>query len=117
MSRARQNLSELAEEGLNELFMSEFESEYAYLSMASWLKRDPVQLPGLHRLISCKKNGKRDEALKIIKYLNDRGGFVHLKAIYPPKVTRAHRPYYYIYDVLVGGLEISPSGATSSIAD
>lgn len=73
MSRARQNLSKAAEEALNELFMLEFDSEYQYLSMASWLNKDLIQFPGLHQFTTSRKDEKRNDALKLIRYLNYRG--------------------------------------------
>lgn len=47
MSLARQNLSKETEDALNSQINTELNASYAYLSMATWLSRDTVALPGM----------------------------------------------------------------------
>lgn len=47
MSLARLNFSTEAEDGINRQILVELSASYTYMSMAAWLARDSVALPGL----------------------------------------------------------------------
>jgi ferritin heavy chain len=83
MSLARQNYSKEAESALSSQIAKELQAFYAYLSMASWCRRDTVSLPGLASFFSKQSAEENGHARKLIEYQAIRGGetlFADIKA-------------------------------------
>jgi len=76
MSRARQNFSSASEAALNDQIMMELGAYYKYQSIASWLARDDIALPGLASYYYATAVGEQGHAKKLIDYMAIRGGKV-----------------------------------------
>ena len=79
------NFSDASEAALNEQVMAELNAYYKYQSMASWLNRDDVALPGLAERFYATAVGEQGHAKKVIDYISTRGGRVVYQEI--PAVT------------------------------
>jgi ferritin len=64
---------------LNEQINAEFWSAYLYLSMSSWFEAE--NLPGFAHWMYVQFQEEQEHAMKIFRYLNDRGCKVNLKSI------------------------------------
>jgi ferritin len=75
-------IGKTVESALNEQVQKEFYSAYLYLAMAAWFEAN--SLPGLAHWMGVQSEEERQHALKILKFLQDRGGAVRLQAIDAP---------------------------------
>ena len=85
MSGIRQNFHVECETELNTQANRELASSYFYLSVAYHFDRDDVALGNFHTFFSKWSVKKRDDAEKIFKLINERGGRVVLKDIPTPE--------------------------------
>lgn len=70
------------ESALNDQVRKEFYSSYLYLAMSAWFEAN--NLPGLARWMAVQSEEERQHALKILKFLQDRGASVKLQAVDAP---------------------------------
>ncbi|BFZ15734.1 hypothetical protein BsWGS_18773 [Bradybaena similaris] len=85
MSLVRQNYSEECEAAVNRQINLELYASYVYLSMAFHFDRDDVALPGFHQFFKKLSDEEREQAEKLIKYQNSRGGRALLQDVKKPE--------------------------------
>lgn len=79
-------LSKLLQDALNRQVAMEAESSQAYLAMASWAEVQPG-LDGVTNFFYQQSNEERAHMLKLIRYVNERGGFGVVPALAQPIIT------------------------------
>ncbi len=79
-------LSQLIQEALNKQVQMEAESSQAYLAMASWAEIQPG-LEGVTEFFYRQSDEERVHMLKLIRFINERGGFAAVPALPQPMVT------------------------------
>lgn len=79
-------LSKSMLEALNQQVQMEAESSQAYLAMASWAEIQPG-LDGVSQFFFKHSDEERTHMLKLIHYINERGGFAVIPALKQPIVT------------------------------
>lgn len=79
-------LSKVLQEALNSQVAMEAESSQAYLAMASWAEIQPG-LDGVTEFFYQQSNEERVHMLKLIKYINERGGFAIVPKLDQPIIT------------------------------
>lgn len=75
-------LSKALQKALNEQINREFYSSYLYLSMAAYAQSQ--NLPGFAHWMKLQQQEEIDHAMRIYKYIHERGGHVELAAIQQP---------------------------------
>lgn len=76
-------LSKKLEKALNEQINHEFASSYLYLSMAAYAESE--NLPGFASWLKLQTKEEMGHAMKLYKFVNERGGRVELMALEQPK--------------------------------
>ena len=79
-------LSKTVQEALNNQVFMEAQSSQAYLAMASWAEIQPG-LKGVTRFFFRHSEEERAHMLKLIHYINERGGFAMIPALEQPALT------------------------------
>ena len=79
-------LSKTMMEALNQQVLMEAESSQAYLAMASWAEIQPG-LEGVAQFFFKHSDEERAHMLKLIHYINERGGFAVVPPLSQPIVT------------------------------
>ena len=79
-------LSKILNDALNKQVYYEAFSSQTYLTMASWLDLQPG-LEGLTEFFYQQSDEERVHMLKLIKYINERGGAAIIPALKEPKQT------------------------------
>lgn len=79
-------LSTTIQEALNKQVAMEAESSQAYLAMASWAEIQPG-LDGVTDFFYRQSDEERIHMLKLIRYINERGGFAVVPALEQPNIT------------------------------
>ncbi|MBV4360200.1 ferritin [Pinibacter aurantiacus] len=79
-------LSKTMQEALNRQVQLEAESSQAYLAMASWAEIQPG-LDGVTNFFYTQSDEERMHMLKLIRYINERGGFAIVPALEQPIIT------------------------------
>lgn len=79
-------LSERMKQGLNAQVALEAQSSQAYLAMASWAEIQPG-LDGVTAFFYRHSDEERMHMLKLIKYINERGGFAVVPPLPQPVLT------------------------------
>lgn len=79
-------LSKIIQEALNSQVTMEAESSQAYLAMASWAEIQPG-LDGVTEFFYQQSNEERVHMLKLIRYINERGGFAIVPKLEQPIIT------------------------------
>jgi len=79
-------LSKIIQEALNKQVVMEAESSQAYLAMASWAEIQPG-LDGITDFFYHQSDEERMHMLKLIRYINERGGFAIVPALPQPNIT------------------------------
>ena len=79
-------LSKLMQEALNKQVQMEAESSQAYLAMASWAEIQPG-LQGVTDFFYKQSDEERIHMLKLIRFINERGGFAAIPALEQPMIT------------------------------
>lgn len=79
-------LSKSMLEALNRQIMMEAQSSQAYLAMASWAEIQPG-LKGVTNFFFKHSDEERMHMLKLIHYVNERGGFAVVPALQQPALT------------------------------
>ena len=79
-------LSKSMQEALNKQVQMEAESSQAYLAMASWTEIQPG-LQGVTDFFYKQSDEERVHMLKLIRFVNERGGFAMIPALDQPMVT------------------------------
>jgi len=79
-------LSKTIQEALNNQVAMEAESSQAYLAMASWSEIQPG-LDGITDFFYMQSDEERVHMLKLIRYINERGGFAVVPALPQPNIT------------------------------
>lgn len=79
-------LSNALQEALNRQVAMEAASSQAYLAMASWAEIQPG-LDGVTDFFYQQSNEERIHMLKLIRYINERGGFAVVPALPQPIIT------------------------------
>ncbi len=77
-------LSKTLQKALNEQIQKEFYSSYLYLSMAAYA--ESMNLPGFAHWLKLQQQEEHGHAMKLYKYVNERGGRVELLGIDQPPV-------------------------------
>ena len=77
-------ISKATEAALNDQIQKEFYSSYLYLAMSAHFEAN--NLPGLAHWMELQANEEQAHAMKIYKFLQDRGGEVEFQAIAKPPV-------------------------------
>ena len=68
--------------GLNEQVTLEAEASQEYLAMASWTETQGLE--GIANFLYTHSNEERDHMLKLIRYINERGGHAIISALKTP---------------------------------
>jgi len=79
-------LSKSMQDALNKQVQMESESSQAYLAMASWAEIQPG-LQGVTEFFFKQSDEERLHMLKLIRFVNERGGFAMIPALEQPMVT------------------------------
>ncbi len=79
-------LSQSMQEALNRQVLMEAQSSQAYLAMASWADIQPG-LKGVTQFFFKHSDEERMHMLKLITYINERGGFAVVPALEQPTLT------------------------------
>lgn len=79
-------LSKSIQEALNRQVAMEAESSQAYLAMASWAEIQPG-LDGITDFFYKQSDEERIHMLKLIRFINERGGFAVVPALPQPNIT------------------------------
>ena len=79
-------LSKTMQESLNKQVQMEAESSQAYLAMASWAEIQPG-LQGVTDFFYKQSDEERIHMLKLIRFINERGGFAMIPELEQPMVT------------------------------
>lgn len=79
-------LSNTLQEALNKQVLLEAASSQAYLAMASWADIQPG-LQGVAEFFYQQSDEERVHMLKLVKFINERGGFAIVPALEQPIVT------------------------------
>jgi ferritin len=79
-------LSKTIQEALNRQVAMEAESSQAYLAMASWAEIQPG-LDGITDFFYKQSDEERVHMLKLIRYINERGGFAIVPPLQQPNIT------------------------------
>jgi ferritin len=79
-------LSNAIQEALNKQVQMEAESSQAYLAMASWAEIQPG-LEGVTEFFYKQSDEERVHELKLIRFINERGGFATIPPLPQPLVT------------------------------
>lgn len=79
-------LSKKIQEALNKQVAMEARSSQAYLAMASWAEIQ-AGLDGVTEFFYQQSNEEREHMLKLIRYINERGGFATVPALEQPIIT------------------------------
>lgn len=74
------------QEALNKQVQMEAESSQAYLAMASWTEIQPG-LQGVTEFFYKQSDEERVHMLKLIRFINERGGFTTIPALDQPMIT------------------------------
>ena len=77
-------LSKKLEKALNDQIRIEAESSQVYLSMASWAEVHGLE--GIASFMYAQSDEERMHMLKLIKYVNERGGHAQVSALKAPKL-------------------------------
>src|SRR5687768_18589025 len=80
-------LSKSMQETLNKQVLMEAESSQAYLAIASWADIQPG-LQGVTEFFFKQSDEERLHMLKLIRFINERGGFALIPALEQPIVTQ-----------------------------
>lgn len=78
-------LSKIIETALNEQITIEFESSQVYLAMASWAEVQGFE--GVASFMYAHSDEERQHMLKLLKYVNERGGHASVSALKAPPVS------------------------------
>ncbi|MGY0390953.1 ferritin [Bizionia sp. KMM 8389] len=78
-------VSKKIENVLNEQIRVEAESSQIYLAMACWA--EVKGLEGVANFMYSQSQEERDHMLKLIKFVNERGGHAHVSELKAPNVT------------------------------
>jgi ferritin len=79
-------LSKTMQDALNKQFAMEAASSQAYLAMASWAEIQPG-LDGVTNFFYQQSDEERVHMLKLIRYINERGGFAIVPSLEQPNIT------------------------------
>lgn len=79
-------ISQAIQEALNKQVLMEAESSQAYLAMASWAEIQPG-LEGVTEFFYQQSDEERMHMLKLIRFINERGGFAAVPPLSQPMVT------------------------------
>jgi ferritin len=79
-------VSKPIQEALNKQVAMEAESSQAYLAMASWAEIQPG-LQGVTEFFYKQSGEERIHMLKLIRFINERGGFAMIPALEQPMVV------------------------------
>lgn len=79
-------LSKSLQEALNRQVQMEAQSSQAYLAMASWAEIQPG-LEGVTEFFYNQSEEERVHMLKLIRYINERGGYAVVSELKQPMVT------------------------------
>ena len=79
-------LSQTMQEALNKQVLMEAQSSQAYLAMASWADIQPG-LKGVTGFFFKHSDEERMHMLKLIRFINERGGFAIIPALEQPIIT------------------------------
>lgn len=78
-------LSKNIEQALNIQVRIEAESSQTYLSMASWSETHGLE--GISKFMYAQSDEERTHMLKLVKYINERGGHAKVSELKAPKTT------------------------------
>lgn len=78
-------LTKNIEEALNQQIRAEAESSQIYLAMAVWA--DVQGLEGVANFMYAQSDEERDHMLKLVKFVNERGGHAFISDLSAPNVT------------------------------
>jgi ferritin len=78
-------LSQNIESALNEQVRIEAESSQTYLSMASWAETHGLE--GISKFMYAQSDEERAHMLKLVKFINERGGHAQVTLLKAPKTT------------------------------
>ncbi|WP_400192951.1 ferritin [Hymenobacter sp. B81] len=79
-------LTQPIQQALNKQIAMEAQSSQAYLAMASWAEIQPG-LDGVTNFFYQQSDEERVHMLKLIRYVNERGGFAVVPALPQPNIT------------------------------
>jgi len=78
-------LSKSIEAALNKQIRIEAESSQVYLAMAVWA--EVKGLEGIANFMYDQSDEEREHMLKLVKFVNERGGYAHISELNAPNVT------------------------------
>ncbi|XP_070567173.1 soma ferritin-like isoform X2 [Ptychodera flava] len=83
-SLCRQNYRQDSEDAINDQINLELYASHVYMSMSYYFDRDDVALPGFAKFFKKSSDEEREHAEKLLRFQNQRGGKVRMKAISQP---------------------------------
>lgn len=86
MRKLNAMLTKSMQEALNRQVLMEAQSSQAYLAMASWAEIQPG-LKGVTQFFFKHSDEERMHMLKLVHYINERGGFAVIPALEQPVLT------------------------------
>jgi len=86
LSKTKNMLSKTMQEALNRQVLMEAQSSQAYLAMASWAEIQPG-LKGVTEFFFKHSDEERMHMLKLVHYINERGGFAVIPSLEQPVLT------------------------------
>ncbi|WP_431133336.1 ferritin [Psychroserpens mesophilus] len=78
-------LSKTIETALNKQIRIEAESSQVYLAMAIWAEIKGLE--GISNFMYDQSNEEREHMLKLVKFVNERGGHAHISELKAPNIT------------------------------
>jgi len=79
-----QNLAVAVINGLSDQIKMEFDASHTYLAMAAYFGRDDVSYRGFAKFFMKASEEEREHGVKLVNYLNLRGGYPNIRAIGEP---------------------------------
>ncbi len=107
------------EQAFNDQIQAEMYSSYLYLSMSTYF--ESVNMPGFAHWMRAQTHEEQEHAMKLYKYVVERGGRVKLQAIQQPQVdfdsVLAVAEMTYAHEQKVSALIYALSGVADEVGD
>merc|ERR1719435_808200 len=84
---ACQNFAEESITGISDQIKKELEASHTYMAMAAYFGRDNVAYRGFAKFFMKSSQEEREHAMKLVEYLNKRGGYFVPAEIAAPATT------------------------------
>uniref|UniRef100_A0AC34QNP4 Ferritin n=1 Tax=Panagrolaimus sp. JU765 TaxID=591449 RepID=A0AC34QNP4_9BILA len=89
MSLIRQNYHQNTENAVNDAVNKVLNASYQYMELGYHFDRDDIALPNMHKYFLKLSNSKQEQADKLLKYQNTRGGRCVLQTVSKPPTSNS----------------------------